>query len=372
MPSGKEAAKLTAGQKPFANIGVSGSGYVQPYWRSVLLYKQRPLWLIRLLTLDCLFASSRFFLTRAQWIWFANFVCLILHTFMAVLTFERGGRNPEGMKVSVWRLQQTWDNTTKLGYNVAVVDNGSPIRLDLLTGAFFTLSAVAHLFAVAVGPWDRWISIYWRQLDLAFVWWRWLEYSVSASVMMLAIALITGLREANALATIFVLMWVTQLFGLLTELYSRPAKVMISRAQVNAQLRASNFDSTSIGTLSAGEGVEGASSENKVTAWAMYRWQGDLDKYTIGDSATPEQKMLHYRRIGSARLYNYLYRTIPLTIGVFPYVTAWVILLNHFFTQLEDLKKLEPHIYDLIPEWIPIAVAGTAIVFTLFTFPIAW
>ena len=39
--------------------------------------------------------------------------------------------------------------------------------------------------------------------------------------------------------------------------------------------------------------------------------------------------MLHYRRIGSARLYNYLYRTIPLTIGVFTYVTAWVILLNH-------------------------------------------
>ena len=190
--------------------------------------------------------------------------------------------------------------------------------------------------------------------------------------MMLAIALITGLREQNALSTVFVLMWVTQLFGLLTELYSRPAKVMISRAQVNAQLRASNFDSTSIGTLSAGEGVEGASSETKVTAWAMYRWQGDLDKYAIGDNATPEQKMMHYRRVGSARFYNYLYRTIPLTIGVFPYVTAWVIVINNFFVQLEDLKKTEPDVFELIPGWITIAVAGTAIVFTLFTFPIAW
>ena len=69
---------------------------------------------------------------------------------------------------------------------------------------------------------------------------------------------------------------------------------------------------------------------------------------------------------------NYIYRMIPHTIGIFTYVTAWVILLNHFFTQLEDLKKLEPDVYEMIPQWITIAVAGTAIVFTLFTFPQMW
>ena len=44
---------------------------------------------------------------------------------------------------------------------------------DLLTAGFFLLSALAHLFAVVVGPFDRFIWIYWRQLDLAFFWWRW-------------------------------------------------------------------------------------------------------------------------------------------------------------------------------------------------------
>ena len=121
-------------------------------------------------TLWCLFANERFYL-RAQWIWFLNLLCLILHTFVAVLVFERGGRNPEGMKIHVWRLQQTWNNASALGYTVDVVANDSPIRLDLLTGAFFTISAVAHLFAVAVGPFDRWISIYWRQIDLGFLYW---------------------------------------------------------------------------------------------------------------------------------------------------------------------------------------------------------
>ena len=73
-----------------------------------------------------------------------------------------------------------------------------------------------------------------------------------------------------------------------------------------------------------------------------------------------------------ARRANYIYRMIPHTIGIFTYVTAWVILLNHFFMQLEDLKKLEPNIYEMVPEWITIAVAGTAIVFTLFTGPQLW
>ena len=171
VPTGPGSEKLTEGQETFANVGINGKGYLQPYWRSVLLYKQRPLWILKVSTLWCLFANERFYLTRAQWIWFLNLLCLILHTFMAVLVFERGGRNPEGMKIHVWRLQQTWNNASALGYTVDVVSNDSPIRIDLLTGAFFTLSAVAHLFAVLVGPFDRWISIYWRQIDLGFLYW---------------------------------------------------------------------------------------------------------------------------------------------------------------------------------------------------------
>ena len=189
--------------------------------------------------------------------------------------------------------------------------------------------------------------------------------------MLVGIALITGLREANALATIFVLMWVTQMLGLLTELYSRPAQTTMTRAEVNAQLTASRWDGESLKTLA--DGVTGEEANTvKVQAWKMWMWQGDMDPYSLKEGATPLEKMNFRANVRRARRMNYIYRMIPHTIGIFTYVTAWVILLNHFFTQLEDLKKLEPDVYEMIPQWITIAVAGTAIVFTLFTFPQMW
>lgn len=96
----------------------------QPYWKSCLLYKQRPNAILRLLTLDCLFQNDTFSLTRAQWIWIFNFLCLCLHTTMAVLTFMEGAKNPEGMKVPIWRMSQNWTDTSASGYTVALVDNG--------------------------------------------------------------------------------------------------------------------------------------------------------------------------------------------------------------------------------------------------------
>jgi hypothetical protein len=77
------------------------------------------------------------------------------------------------MNASVWRLAPKWNSTAADGYTAELVDNQKPIRIDLLSAAFFGLSALAHTFAVLVGPFDRFIWLYWRQLDLAFFWWRW-------------------------------------------------------------------------------------------------------------------------------------------------------------------------------------------------------
>ena len=41
----------------------------------------------------------------------------------------------------------------------------------------------------------------WRQIDLCFLYWRWLEYSVSAPLMVVGIAIITGMREQNDVRT---------------------------------------------------------------------------------------------------------------------------------------------------------------------------
>jgi len=59
--------------------------------------------------------------------------------------------------------------------------------------------------------------IYWRQMDDAFCYWRWAEYSVSASIMALSIAISIGIREQNTLALIFMCHWSTMAFGFLTE-----------------------------------------------------------------------------------------------------------------------------------------------------------
>ena len=63
---------------------------------------------------------------------------------------------------------------------------------------------------------------------------------------------------------------------------------------------------------------------------------------------------------------------LPFVIGTVPYVTAWVLVLNNFFSQLEDMKVTDPDIYDKVPEWVTYAVAGTCVIFTLFTFPQLW
>lgn len=55
--------------------------------------------------------------------------------------------------------------------------------------------------------------VYWRQLDDAFAWWRWLEYSGSCSIMGVMLAISVGIREQYILCAIFVLYWTTMWLG---------------------------------------------------------------------------------------------------------------------------------------------------------------
>ena len=93
----------------------------------------------------------------------------------------------------------------------------SQINFASLTFSFFMVSAVFHFWALVFGIHERTWFWYWRQMDDAFCYWRWAEYSISASLMALAIALSLGIREQNALAGIFMLHWSTMWFGFLVE-----------------------------------------------------------------------------------------------------------------------------------------------------------
>ncbi len=83
--------------------------------------------------------------------------------------------------------------------------------------AFFLLSAVAHL--LIAGPlWER----YQRQLGLKRNPYRWVEYSLSASLMLVLIAMLTGISDLSALLAIAGVNASMIGFGWMQERYEEP------------------------------------------------------------------------------------------------------------------------------------------------------
>ncbi len=74
---------------------------------------------------------------------------------------------------------------------------------------FLALSALAHWFVATPVYFSRYASDLRRGRNIA----RWVEYSISSSVMIVLIAQITGITDAAALLSIF---------GWVQEFYERP------------------------------------------------------------------------------------------------------------------------------------------------------
>jgi hypothetical protein len=328
--------------------------------------------------------------TRAQWLWSINLVCLIVHSVFAWLAFNScnatrfGQRVNEnctavGMSIPVTRLAINWTATSAGGYDVTLVDNGMPVRIDFLTGWFFLISAIFHAFAVIAGPFDRLAPNYWKQLDNALAYWRWIEYSASASVMVLALFLVSGIREQNSLAMAFVLMWSVQMFGLLTEVGSRPDKresdgyrswcgdPVRTDALLMIERKKRAYRDRNNGSRDEGP-REYAYDQTMAMQSATTRYQWENQR--LSDMPPPmtydEQKVVRAYAMGYTR--NYVRRMIPHVLGIVPYVTVWVIFLNGFFTQLSDLKQGDADLFSQVPSWVPVAIVGTVIIFTSFTF----
>ncbi len=85
--------------------------------------------------------------------------------------------------------------------------------------AFLFLSAIAHF--VVGGPA---YGFYARQLGEGRNYARWIEYSISSSLMIVLIAMITGIADVAALGAIFGVNTSMILFGLLQEKYERPGR----------------------------------------------------------------------------------------------------------------------------------------------------
>jgi hypothetical protein len=93
------------------------------------------------------------------------------------------------------------------------------LSLPALIAAFFFLSAFFHFFIATV-----YRKKYESDLKLGINRARWIEYSLSASVMMVAISTLVGIYDFSSLLMIFVLTSVMNLMGLVMEVHNQTTK----------------------------------------------------------------------------------------------------------------------------------------------------
>jgi hypothetical protein len=98
-------------------------------------------------------------------------------------------------------------------------------RLSIAWGVavFLFLSAAAHWIAASPGVFD-W---YRGNLERNRNYLRWIEYSLSASLMVVLIAMLTGVSDVAALTAIFGVNAAMILFGLVQERYEQPGGSML-------------------------------------------------------------------------------------------------------------------------------------------------
>ncbi|MFN0147196.1 MAG: heliorhodopsin HeR [Dehalococcoidia bacterium] len=94
------------------------------------------------------------------------------------------------------------------------------LRIAWGVAAFVFLSAAAHFLLVLPGI-NGWYN---RQLQRNRNYARWIEYSLSSSIMIVLIAMLTGISEVTALGALFAANAAMILFGLLMEHYEEPGR----------------------------------------------------------------------------------------------------------------------------------------------------
>jgi len=97
-----------------------------------------------------------------------------------------------------------------------VMETWGEIPLAPLVALFLLISAIAHFTLATVG-YKWYVSKLKTHMNPA----RWYEYSLSASLMIVIIAMITGIYDIGVLVAIFALTGVMNLCGLLMELHNQ-------------------------------------------------------------------------------------------------------------------------------------------------------
>ena len=167
--------------------------------------------------------------SRALFLWVVNFVCLIVHLSMGIAVLARGADCGDRLVVPLTTTVGVWTNRTASGFEQEVATAAFAPRLDHICASFAFISAFFHLVVCCFSrfSWNAThqrlnLRVYYGGLEKCLVWWRWVEYSLSAPVMLFAMMITAGIRDVNTLALACFLMATTMLFGWTTELLANP------------------------------------------------------------------------------------------------------------------------------------------------------
>jgi hypothetical protein len=136
---------------------------------------------------------------------------------MAVLHFVQGALMLSLSSSRPWTITATHlEFDTGSQRLVPVMEAIGTVELAYLAVAFLFISAIAHAL-IATVLYDRYVAY----LEAGMNPYRWYEYAVSASVMIVLIAMLAGVWDLGTLVALFGLVAVMNLCGLVMERHNR-------------------------------------------------------------------------------------------------------------------------------------------------------
>lgn len=157
------------------------------------------------------------------------------------------------------------------------------------------------------------------QPEHTFCFGRWIEYSFSASLMVMVFAVAGGLSHLYIVIMCFSLMWCTQCFGYFAERLCRPIYM-------------------------------GPNKRPKY--WAMNQWNPHLLLFNLDRSTREWNRYYAVARIN---------RLGPHIAGYVPYITVWACLLHSFLWNVSTAPEGGGP-----PDFVWAIIIGQAVTFTLF------
>jgi hypothetical protein len=147
-----------------------------------------------------------------QWIQLFSIVTALFHLCqgMAILVLGQDKTVPTHIDLQLWPMRGS--NST-LNHFSALQKNTGNVSLAGMIAGFFFLSFFFQFVAVTFF-WNIYASLLRYRCIQPF---RWIEYSISASLMTLIFALLIGIKETSSLWTLFMSMTAVMLLGLLQE-----------------------------------------------------------------------------------------------------------------------------------------------------------